>query len=234
MKDNLHLLIPFLGSFLFVGGLIASKSASQRGVSSSAVSLATNLICSIAFIPFWFFGGEVPETNLWWQPIICATLFMVGMAFTYASVSVGDVSVASPVFGIKVLLVTIVLAIATQKMPSNALWIASAMATSGVVIVQWTGVGDAKNTALTILLASLAACCYAVLDVLIQTWSQSWGTGRLLPIMFLIVGLLSLPLLLRIDWKPIRTKAGASVLLLAAILMTGQVISIVGTLSLFG
>src|SRR4029453_5010459 len=46
----------------------------------------------------------------------------------------------------------------------------------------------------TILLAGLGAAAYACFDVLVQTWSPAWGTGRFLPIAMGCAAVYSIPL----------------------------------------
>ena len=44
---------------------------------------------------------------LWWQPVLVALTFIAGQAFTFVALQRGDVSVATPMLGIKILLVAL-------------------------------------------------------------------------------------------------------------------------------
>ena len=58
-------------------------------------------------VPFWLLGGTIPEFSLWWQPVVAGALFFAGQVFTLLALTTGDVSVATPVLGLKIVLVAL-------------------------------------------------------------------------------------------------------------------------------
>ncbi len=72
------------------------------------------------------------------QAAIIGGLFVLGQIFTYLAFQFGDVSVATPVFGVKVLIVALCgLLMAGEAIPPR-IWIAACLATTGVGFVQFT------------------------------------------------------------------------------------------------
>ncbi|MEM9368650.1 MAG: DMT family transporter [Planctomycetota bacterium] len=231
----MHLLLPFLASILFVGGLICLKRVGENEVSPVTVLFASNIAAAFIFPLLWFLGGELPPWGFWWQPLVISILYMMGLLFTFAAINRGDVSVATPVLGVKVLFVTILLAVSRISQPSATIWYAALMATLGIALIQYTGTGRPRRIVLTILLAMCAASSYATFDVLVQRWAPAWGAGRFLPVVFGMVGILSAPMIPWTQWEAVKAdRKVAGLLALGSVLIALQAVCIVSTLSIFG
>ncbi|KLU06169.1 putative transmembrane protein [Rhodopirellula islandica] len=235
----MHLLLPLLASVLFVCGLIFVKRVSRSVVRPEGVGQVTLLFCvnmgsSALMSLLWFFDG--PDTywlNLW-QPAIVALLFILGLLLTFTAVEVGDVSIAAPVFGVKVVFVTCLLAFSSDTGVPNAIWGAAFLAATGIALIQWTGQHHPRRIGLTIALALGAASCYATFDLLVQRWSPAWGSTRLLPAVFLIVAVLSLLALPWVRWRPVVSDNNWKLLVPAIILLACQAFCITIAVSVFG
>ena len=135
----MHLWIPFIASLLFVSSLIFVNRLGRRAetdVGPLPVLVVTNVGLAFAFSFFWSADGQIP-TGLWWHPMALAVAFMFGLGLTFFAVHAGDVSVATPVFGVKVIVVPLGLYLVHGIRLPPALWISAAMATAGIVIIQW-------------------------------------------------------------------------------------------------
>lgn len=231
---TMHLLLPLLASVLFVCGLILIKRAGAAGVGTATTLFLTNEFSAVIFSSLWLLGGSEPSWTLLWQPAVIALLFVTGLVMTFLAIQRGDVSVATPVFGVKVVFVAFLLTAAGQQHLPIEVWYAAVLATAGIALIQWTGVGHPRRVVFTILLALAAAASYATFDVLVQHWSPAWGTGRFLPIVYWIVGLLSLVMVPWVDWSKLTDRRAARFLWPGAVLIALQAVCIVVTLSLFG
>lgn len=230
----MHLLLPLLASVLFVCGLILIKRAGAAGAGTATTLFVTNEFSAAIFSLLWIFGGEGQPWTLLWQPAVIAVLYISGLVFTFLAIERGDVSIATPVFGVKVLLVALLLTAAGgQRLPIEV-WYAAVLATAGIALIQWTGRGQPRRVVLTICLAFAAAASYATFDVLVQRWAPAWGTGRFLPIVYWIVGLLSLGMLPWVDWSKVTERRVWPMLVPGALLIALQAVCIVVTLSAFG
>lgn len=229
----MHLWFPLLSSFLYVLTLFASQAANRRGVGPLAVTLASNVALAIAFAPFWWLGGPTPPVSQWWVPVLVAAFCNGGMALTYAAVSVGDVSVAAPVFGMKVVFVTIILSV-VDRPPPPAVWAAAVLATAGVVVIQWTGAADRRRTLMTVAIALAAAASYAAFDTSLQMFARRWPPGRLLPMTYACVLAMTIPLAWFVDRSKLGWSAGGRYVAAAAVLFVIQAMGIAGVIVLVG
>jgi len=231
--------LPLLASVLFVCGLLCVKRATSHGVSPWTVTFLANQWAALIFSTLWLLGGEGQPLTKLWQPAFIGALYMTGQVLTFMAIQRGDVSVATPVFGIKVVLVAILLTVFFREELPNSVWIAAALATFGIGLVQWsprTQAGDASRgrLLLTIGLAVLAAAAFATFDVSVQHWSPAWGPGRLLPTVYWFVSLFSLSLLPVVRTSALRDPKTRTVLLVGTLLIALQALSLVFTLSNFG
>ena len=230
----MHLILPLMASFLFVGALIFMKRAGEAGANSLTILCVSNLGSGVIFSIFWFLGGTFRGWHEIWQPAIIAMLFVLGLAFTFAAIEKGDVSIATPIFGVKVVFVAfLVTLLGLQDLPPSV-WQATVLATVGIGLIQWTGRSESHRVTLTVSLALAAALSYATFDVLVQRWAPAWGIGRFLPIVYWMVGLSSLPLLPKIPWRNLRNPKILLPLSTGAILISMQAICIVSALAVFG
>ena len=67
----------------------------------------------------------------------------------------GDISVATPVFGLKIFMVVLLLSVTGSEKPSVSMWFAAGMAALGVGLIQWTGRGRPRHVFVTIVLERL-------------------------------------------------------------------------------
>ena len=175
----MHLILPLLASLLFVCGLIVIKRAGAAGVSSVTTVFCTNVAAAFAFSFVWFMGGDGVRWELWWQPLIIAKLFVFGLGFTFVAIERGDVSLATPIFGVRVVFVALLLT-ATGEQDCLAGVVGGRLATLGIGLIQWTGEGNRHHVILTVCLSLAAAVCYATLTFLFSD-GLHLGAGRFLP-----------------------------------------------------
>lgn len=230
-----HLFLPLTASLLFVVGLIFVKRTTSAGINPWTVAFLSNLWAAVVFSGFWFVGGTGQPLSMIWQPAIIAFLYVAGLTFTFLAIERGDVSVATPVFGVKVLFVAGLVTIFGGTSLSTTIWLAAALAVAGIGLIQWTGPGGQhRQLILTILLALSAAMSFATFDLLVQKWAPSWGVGRFLPLIYWLVALFSLVYLPRFQWFALRDPRLRKPLLAGACFVGLQAIFIVTTLSIFG
>ena len=234
----MHLLLPLLASLLFVTGLLCIKRATTAGVSPWTVTFLANQWGALAFSTLWALGGPSQPIHMLWQPAVIAVLYILGQAFTFSAINRGDVSVATPVFGIKVVLVAFLLMFALGKSLPSTVVVGAVLATAGIGFVQWSpreaAPSQRRRLWFTIVTAILAALSFATFDVLVQAWAPAWGVGRLLPTVYWIVGVSSLGFLPWFQHQYLWDRRVRRVLLSGTLLIALQAICIVFTLGAFG
>jgi drug/metabolite transporter (DMT)-like permease len=231
-----YLLLPLLSSVLYVCGALFLKQAGGYGVGVWRTTFVANLICGAAFNVLWFLGGSFPAVTLWWQPAVVALLFLAGQMLSFLAIERGDVSVATPVMGVKVVLVAIFVTLVLDESVTTALWLAAILSSVGIVFLNRGGGNQPHHHAgLTIGLGILAAACYALFDVLVQKWSPAWGAGRFLPMLMWFVALYSLALI-PFFHAPLRAvpRPAWRPLVCGGCFIAAQGIFLISALSLYG
>jgi drug/metabolite transporter (DMT)-like permease len=232
------IILPICAAVFYVTAALFIKRAAELGAGVWRTAFVCNVFSGLCFQGLWLLGGPGQPLSLWWQPAFVALLFLSGQIWTFVSLGRGDVSVATPVMGLKIILVAAFSAFLFTKPLTTKMWLAAALATAGVVLLNLSGKkqGAPQNphVGFTIVTAALAALSYAVFDVLIQKWSPAWGLGRFLPIMMGLVGLYSFSLIPLFE-KPLRTMPLATWRPLggAALCMSSQALLFVSTIAYF-
>jgi drug/metabolite transporter (DMT)-like permease len=227
-----YLLLPFSASLLYVFGAIYLKDASSRGVGVWRTTVVTNVIFSVIFSFLWLLGGRLQEMSAWIQPAIAAALFLAGQVFALIALQRGDVSVATPVMGLKVVLVAFFVTIIIGDRVPRVVWIAAALSSVGVIFLSRRGEGThGVGTIPALVYGALAAAAFALFDVLVQKWSPAWGAGRFLPVMMGFVALYSVGLL-AVGREPVPAGAWRP-LLLGGLFVAVQGALFISSLALF-
>ena len=193
MERTLPLLLPLTAALLYVFGALLVKRSSDFGVGVWRTAFISNLTSAIIFQLLLPLGGPF-RPELLWQPALLAVLFLFAQLFNYLALQRGDVSVATPVLGLKIILVALFTTLLLTQGISTKLWAAAMLSSLAVVLLNRTGGAKHHHVGSTIFYAGMSAAAFAFFDVLVQKWSSAWGAGRLLPAMFWFVPVFSLVL----------------------------------------
>ncbi len=183
MGFPLPILLPLLAGMVYVLAALFLRRAADLGAGVWETARLCNYTTAVVFMPLAWLGGRIPGWHLVWQPALVALLFIAGQVFTLFALKRGDVSVATPVLGVKILLVALLTAVLLQVRVGGGLWLAAALSSSAIVLLSFTRAHPHHRVGSTIALAGSAAGSYALFDVLVQKWSPYWGAGRFLPAM---------------------------------------------------
>ena len=237
-NDSLHLLFPLLASILFATGLLLLKRATDAGTNPWTVTFVANQWAALLFSAFLMMESVPVEWALLWQPALVAVFYITGQVGTFSAIHHGDVSIAAPLFGIKVLLVAVFSTFIGGQSLAVSIWLAAILATVGIILVQWSGKGQRKRILYTVASAMLASTAFSIFDVLVQMFcaseSAKWSTGRFLPIMFGFVALFSVIFLTGFQIEKAKDRKIRKPLLFGGMLIALQAVCIVFTLSAFG
>lgn len=187
-----YLLVPLAAAVAFALGSLVFKRAFAEGAGVAHAVVLNNLVLAVAFAPLFLVDSRPVPWNLVHLPAITATTFVAGHLLNILSLRVGDVSVATPLLGSKVVMVALLGRLAFGWPVSPAQFVAAALATAGVMVMGAADWRAGRRTGTTILLALGCAACFALTDVLIQLWAEPFGTFNFLPLLFLSLAALSL------------------------------------------
>lgn len=196
MDFPVYLLIPLVCGLLYVISMLALKRAGDFGVGVWRTAFIANWASALIFVPLWVWRGPAPvPLALYWQPAVVAVIFLLGQVLMFLAITRGDVSVAAPVMGAKVILVALFSSLLRVGEVPLAWWIGAGLSTLAVGLLNFGGGGERRRVGGTVALTLTGAVLYSLSDVLVQKWAPAWGAGNFFPPMFLLVGVYSFGLL---------------------------------------
>jgi drug/metabolite transporter (DMT)-like permease len=227
MSFPAHLLLPLASSVGYVVAVLLVKRSAFFGVGLWRTTFVANVATGLCFAPLWLLGGPGQPATMLWQPAVVGALFFAGQVCTFWAIN-GDVSLATPVLGLKILMVALLSSVLLADPVPLKWWVAAALSTGAIALLNGGGQSGRRKVGTTVMAASLAAASFALSDVLIQKWAPAWGAGRFLPLLFWALALFSLGLIpfFRAPLREISRPAwnwllpGALVLALQAASMT--------------
>jgi drug/metabolite transporter (DMT)-like permease len=233
----LHLLFPLLSSLLYVAAALSLKRATETRAGVWRTTFVMNVVAAICFAALLPLAPGPAGPRPPWQPLTLAALFVAGQALTMLALNRGDVSVATPVIGLKVVFVTFFVALVVGDRMLVDYWLSAGMSALGIALLNFGGGGGRArhhHVLLTALTSLAAAACYAMFDTLVRKWSPSWGVGRLLPSAMSMAAVLSLGLWPLFEGR-LRDlpRASRGPVLSGSIFMGLQAVSLVATLGLY-
>lgn len=230
-----HLFFPLASSFGYVLGVLLFKRSADWGLGVWRTTFVSNMGMGLVFSSLLALGGEWQPLSLWWQPLVGGVLFLIGQVFTFLALHYGDVSVATPVLGLKIVMVALCSVLLLPDPVPLVWWIAAGLSTLAIVLLSRGETRPKHAVGRTVLMAALAAASFAMSDVLVQKWAPAWGAGRFLPLMFGSVALLSFGLIPFFS-APLRTvpKAAWPWLIGGSLVLAMQAASMAYTLGVFG
>jgi len=233
------LLLPVGSGIGYALGAIAIKRSLGAGASGGWVNLVCNAVTGVFFQFLWFLPGHTPDVQQLMAPVACGLLFFLGQVFTFRAIDSGDVSIATPLLGVKVLFVAIFSVILLGKPLPGSWWTASFLASLGIALISYSPGGFHRHLFPTIGWSLGAAAAFALTDVMVQNWVPGVGYSRFAPVMFGIPCLLSviyLPGLLKERGKAPSTSHSPYLpwLLGGALLLAVQSLGVYTAIGLYG
>lgn len=189
------ILVPLAAALLYAIAALLLKRATQRGIGPWRVMFVTNWIEALLFAPFWLLGGA---PFLWvnlLHAVLCGAAFFAGQVFTFLALSRGDVSVATPVLGTKVIFVALFAVLLGSEHLTAGLWFAALLTAIATALLGTGGPRPQHSIGVSLFYGFSAAASFALTDVLAQKWAAAWGFGHFAPAMFATVALLSFGLI---------------------------------------
>jgi drug/metabolite transporter (DMT)-like permease len=232
------MLVP-LGSALGYAFAAIMLKRGTDGAGPWRVNFLTNLVQATLFSLLWFIPVEHPASlvNVG-HAVLSGAIFFVGQIFTFLAISRGDVSVATPVLGSKVIFVAIFSAALATEAISGATWLA-VLLTAVATALLGLGHPHANRSAIvrSLVYGFSAAAFYALTDITQQRWVHEWGFAHYAATLFLTVAVLSLTLIpvVRRDRRDVPAEswwwiiAGASVLAVQACGVAWSIVTIGAT-----
>lgn len=238
MTGHTVLILPLFSSVVYAVGMIFLKRALELGQPPRRVMVGSNLAMGLAFAPMLFWAkwpqGDFPLW-MWLGPSACAVLFFLGQVGTFRALAGGDVSVATPVLGSKVVLTAVGSAWLLPGQVPEKFWWGAGLCSFGVALLG-SGVGtkSKKGAWGAVGWGLLAAASFSLTDVLVAKTAPQMGLPLFGPWMMGGVAMLSVLVLPVWAWGGLGTGAGRGWLGWGAGLIGVQALGVLGGIVLSG
>ena len=146
-------------------GALWLKRAGQDGVDIWRIAYWSNVLSSILFIVIGLCLWDAKGGGAIWQTMVTGLSFVAGQTLAFSAFKYGDVSIATPVLGLKILLVAVFTIFMLGDYGSWGVWAGAFLATLGIYLLSKKESGSKSGVGLTVGLSFLGACGYALFDV---------------------------------------------------------------------
>ncbi len=235
--ETLYYILPLTAAALYALSSIFIKVAMGAGVGITRTLFISNWVFLFVVGPLWLATGfGSPDWSLWWVPLFAGTAAFCGALLTFVALKFGDVSVATPLLGVKVLFVALLSTVILRESVPLTWWLGAVMTAAAIYLLGGVPAGEARrNMAFTVLASMGAAFGFALLDIAAAGWAGRFG---LFPFMFytqLVVALGS-AVLLPFFSAPLREVSVRAWkwLTLGSVIVAAQFVLMAWTLSTFG
>ena len=194
---QIYLLIPLIAGFLYATSALVLKKALLYNIGPWRTTFVAN----------WFFvlatAILLPASHGTWLcagffiAIVCGFIFLGGQCLTFLAMQKGDVSVATPIMGTKILFVALFWVLLGKQV---TLWdVASALlAVVAIVLLQF---GPRSKNAVplrpTLVYSFSSAMAFALMDVLIAKAAETLHPSRVMFVAAVVCAMLSFTLVPR-------------------------------------
>ena len=169
----------------------------KEGAGATRSIFVTNICFFVALLPLWWFFPTAVDPTLLWAPAAAGVVAFLGGVFQMTALKIGDVSVATPLLGGKVLFVALFSTLILGQVLPVTWWIGAVLAGTGVFFLGQVPVvpRSSNRLGLTIFLSVLSVASFALMDILIAGWGKSFGFQRFVVLQQVVTLLLSLSLI---------------------------------------
>lgn len=191
---QLHYLNPIASALIFALASICIKRALAEGAGATRSVFITNTTFLVALLPLWWLFPKPVDTALLWAPLAAGLAAFLGSIFQFMALKLGDVSVATPLLGGKVLFVALLSTLILGNVLPVSWWIGAVLAGLGIFFLGQVPGQPFRGSrlGLTIALSVLSVACFAMMDILIAGWGQAFGFQRFVVLQQLLVMILTL------------------------------------------
>ena len=188
---SIFLVIPLLLGLMYSLSALAFKRALSEGADILHTVFFSNLTTAVLALPVWAAAGGAPPPALYPIAVPTGVLFFLGILLNLLAIRKGDVSVATPLMGTKVIFVAAftVLFFSQPVMPS--LWVCAAIVALALALLREPRAVATGKFGVTVVLALGASAAFALSDVIFQMWSLKLDSARFIPAVLVVVFMLS-------------------------------------------
>lgn len=172
----------------------------KRGLKEGSGVLRSVFITNVAFftclLPLGLAGGSPMPVELLWAPLVGGVTAFLGAVFQVMALKRGDVSVATPLLGGKVLFVALFSTVILGHQLPLSWWGGVGLAMLGVGLLGYSKKARrGQHVWYTIAFTTLSVASFAVMDIMVAGWGAAYGFNGFVMVQQSLVLVLSLGLI---------------------------------------
>jgi drug/metabolite transporter (DMT)-like permease len=203
MTGHVFLILPFFCALVYAIGALLLKRSMESGHSPRSAMVASNLAIAVFSLPLLVWAKPPPaglSIWIWLAAPACSVLFFLGQIGTFRALSGGDVSVATPILGTKVVITALFGALFLPGGVGTDLWVGAFLCTAGVALVgMQPGVRTGKALR-AVGWGLLAAAVFSLTDVIVARAAKEIGFCLFGPCMMVGMAAMSVWVIPLRDW----------------------------------
>lgn len=206
------LALPLIASFLYSLGSWGMKLGLRRGAHPRLVNAISNLAMAGWSAPLVLFLPGAPHAEGFLGAFLAGSALFVGRACAIRALAKGDLSLATPVLGMKTIFVALLSVVLLGEPIHPGLMAGAVLSSLAVVLLSLSpGILHGKKEAAALDRAAagwalLAAFFFGLTDITVQNFAKMLGVGWFQPLMFATLVLLT-PLLFAPEFFGKRRQA---------------------------
>jgi drug/metabolite transporter (DMT)-like permease len=230
----MDLLLPLLAAIAFAIGAIVFKRAYDEGAGVVHTVALNNLFVAVVFLPLFAFESRPIPWNQWRFPVITGAAYALGHLLNVLALRIGDVSVATPLLGAKVIMVAFLGNFFFGWPLGKQQWVAATLSTAGVFLMGATDFKPGRRAGLTTALSLGCAAAFSLTDLTIQSWASGFGAFNFLPAQFIALAVFSIAMMPFFGVESLKAPRKAwPWIFTAAVLSAVQAILITATIAIW-
>lgn len=177
---SLYYLNPLASALIFAFATILLKRGLDEGSGATRSVFVTNATFFFGLLPLWWIFPDPYPRELLWAPAAAGVAAFSGSLFQVLALKLGDVSVATPLLGSKVLFVALFSTLLLGNVLPLSWWAGAVLAGLGIFFLGSNRrlPQSADRLARTVLLSLCSVSSFALMDVAVAGWGKAFGFQR--------------------------------------------------------
>jgi drug/metabolite transporter (DMT)-like permease len=237
MTGHAYLILPFFCSLVYAVGALFLKRSMEAGQAPRRVLVSSNLALGTCFLPLLLWAEKPPAGlgwEIWLTPVLCSGLFFLGQIGTFRALAGGDVSVATPILGTKVVMTAMIGAIFLPEGVPARLWLGAFLGTAGIALVGLQPGARTGKALRAIGWGLFAAAVFSLTDVLVARTARELGFCLFGPLMMLGMAVLSVSVMPPWQWPQVVEGLGVRWMVAGGACIGIQGVGLYATIALSG
>ncbi len=176
------LFLPLASALIYPFGALFLKRAMGEGGGLLRTGFLSNFALFVVFAVSLPFAASAPDWRYLPWALLGGLCFFGGQVFTFLAIRSGDVSVQSPLMGVKVIFVALFSFFLKPDEVPALLWAGSGLAAAAIFLLGGASLRAFRKNARTVLWSLVACACFGASDTLASYRSSDFG-----PVPFVVV-----------------------------------------------